>query len=117
MGVIHLVLAHEGGGEVEQKRTPCVQREVGLTHLSTYAEKSLLSFFVIFGDDFHYYAKKHMLWLFSSRKILRNFFSLELLIIYLKTFPLKIGGGVRWVRVLCNGGVVASIRVRTMGRG
>ena len=36
--------------------------------------------------------------IFLSQNLVQ-FFSLELLIIYLKTFPLKVGGGVRWVRV------------------
>ena len=43
-------------------------------------------------------------------------FFAELLIGYLKTFPLEIGGGVRWVRVCtqCEG-VIASIHVPMMG--
>ena len=36
---------------------------------------------------------------FLSLKCFPVFFSMELLIGYLKTLPLEMGGGVRWVRV------------------
>ena len=41
---------------------------------------------------------------------------MELFIGYVKTFPSKIvGGGLEWYVYVCNGGLVACVRVRTMG--
>ena len=38
-----------------------IRGEGELKHLSAYAKKSLLSCFVVYGDDFHCCAKKHLL--------------------------------------------------------
>ena len=64
LGIIYEVCMHEGGRGVKEIHTPCIQG--GLTHLSTYAKSPLLhafcyifickvflSYFVVFGDNFH----------------------------------------------------------------
>ena len=75
IGVIHLVCMHERGRSmVKQNHVPSLQGGGVLILLSLYAKKSLfacnllyfhmqgtLPYFVVFGDDFHYYFIKHLL--------------------------------------------------------
>ena len=44
-----------------------------MIHPSTYAEKSLLSYFIVFGDEIHCCAKKHFISLFSSPNLSQSF--------------------------------------------
>ena len=75
-------------GVGEAKRTPCVQGG-GLTHLRMYAKnpflhvfcniflcKVLLSYFVVFGDDFHCFFIQHLLCIFSCLSDVLQSFSL-----------------------------------------
>ena len=110
---------HHQPGQLHHE-SPCVQRGF-LRHLCAYAKspflyvfcyvfiyKALLSYFVVFGDDFYYYFIKHLLSLFSCLSNGLVFFSMELFIEFLKTFTLEMcvcgGGGVRWLGVRTHWG-------------
>ena len=80
---------HEEGEGVEEMRTPCLQGGMGPSHVSAYVKKSLLhvfcsifirkvllSYFVVFGHDFHCCRIKHLLLLFSSHSNVLQSFSL-----------------------------------------
>ena len=83
IGVMHLVCMQKGGRGSQAKAY--AMHTMGLTHLSTYAKKSIMnvfcniliskilsSYFVVFSNDFHYCPIKHLLRLVSC---LSNFYS------------------------------------------
>ena len=87
---------------IEQKRTPCLQggrgvdtsehiRKSPLLHLlyNVFICMVLLSYFVVFGDNFPYCFIKHLLLLFSCLSNVLFSFFIELLIGYFKTLSSK----------------------------
>ena len=62
LGVIHLVRTHKKGKEGRVKAYAMrTMEEEALVHLSAYAKKTLLSYFVVYCDDFLCCAQKHLL--------------------------------------------------------
>ena len=53
--------ARRGEGGSSKSVRHAYKGEGELTHLCTYAKKSFLSCFVVYGDNFHFCAKKHLL--------------------------------------------------------
>ena len=54
--------------------------------------------------------------IFLSLKCFSVYFSMELFIGYLK-HPIGKSGGLKWYEYVRNGGLLACVRVRTMGEG
>ena len=59
--VTYLVHSHKKGEGWSKSVRHAYKGKRELKYLSTYAEKSLLSYFVVDGDDFHCCARKHLL--------------------------------------------------------